>query len=88
MVFCDDLERWDESGREEGSRGKEYMCTYISLYSTAETRKGRKRRGRQRMRWLDGTTDAMDVNLGKLREMMRDVEARCAALHTVAKIWT
>ena len=46
---------------------------------------GRRRRGGQRMRWLDGITDAMDINLGKLREMVRDREAWHAAVHGISK---
>ena len=49
---------------------------------------GRRRIGHQRMRWLDGITDAMDVNLGRLCEMVRDREAWCAAVHNVPKNWT
>ena len=49
---------------------------------------GRRRRGPQRMRWLDGINDAMNMNLGKLREMMRDREVWCAAVHRVTKSWT
>ena len=63
------------------------MRTANSLEKTLMLGKieGRRRRGQQRMRWLDGITDSMDMNLGELWQMVRDREAWCATIHGVTK---
>ena len=64
------------------------MCVCMEKTLMLGKTEGKRRRGQQRMRWLDSITDSMDMNLGKLQGMVRDWEAWHAAVHVVKKSWT